>query len=81
MTELKWLNLSGLMRQCIYNCECADCPFKEFRQMDFIQQFQSLNKISETKGDQLLADCRRFRLQNYIHELSHEQTLCEAVLF
>ena len=62
MTELKWLNLSGLMRQCIYNCECADCPFHEFRQMDFIQQFQIVDTIEELKGAEILDKCELNRV-------------------
>lgn len=81
MTELKWLNFSGLMRSCLYNCTQRECPFNKFRKMDFIQQIQSLDKISESKGNQLLADCRRFRLQDYIQEIQQSKPIGLAAGF
>lgn len=63
MTELKWINFSGLMRQCLYNCDHQVCPFNEYRQMDHIQQFQSLLVISETKSEDMLNRCDYVRSQ------------------
>ncbi len=63
MTELKWLKLSGLMHRCVYNRENPACPFGEFRKQDSYQQLQSLNKIGDSLGDQLLAACNSCRFK------------------
>lgn len=64
MTELKWLKLSGLMQQCVYNRENPKCPFLDYRKMDRIQQYQSLNKISDSDADNLLGACSSCRIQH-----------------
>jgi hypothetical protein len=64
MTELKWLKLSGLMHQCVYNRENLQCPFIDYRNMDNIQQYQALNNIGPSQGDQLLSKCASCRIQN-----------------
>ncbi|PLX14867.1 MAG: hypothetical protein C0598_00315 [Marinilabiliales bacterium] len=61
MTESKWLKLSGLMHRCVYNRENQACPFSEFRKQDSYQQLQSLEKIGDSLGDQLLAACNSCR--------------------
>lgn len=63
MTEINWLKLSGLMHQCIYNRENNTCPFNEFREMDNIQQYQSLKKMGDSLAFQKLSDCNSCRLQ------------------
>ena len=63
MTELKWLKISGLMQQCVYNRENTNCPFNDYRKMDHIEQYQSLEKIGNSVGQQLLSDCNSCRMQ------------------
>jgi|GEM_PF-6242169 len=70
MTEIKWLNFSGLMRRCIYDCQHEACPFNEFRKMDQIQQFLSLEQMSEKQGEQLLSHCEQFRVGSLMLEKS-----------
>lgn len=63
MTEINWLKLSGLMHQCMYNLENTNCPFNDFRELDNIQQYQSLNKIGDSQATQLLTACSSCRMQ------------------
>ncbi len=57
MTELNWLKLSGLMRNCIYNSENPQCPFTNYRQQDYFQQSQTLDQLSDKHGEQMLIAC------------------------
>jgi len=63
MTEINWLKLSGLMHGCMYNLENINCPFNDFRELDNIQQYQSLNKIGDSLATQLLTACSSCRKQ------------------
>ncbi len=63
MTELKWLKLSGLMRRCVYNKENPACPFTDFRKQDSYEQLESLGKIGDSLGNQLLGMCNSCRFQ------------------
>ncbi len=64
MTELNWLKFSGLMHHCMYDRENPDCPFNNFRKQDNIQQFQSLTKIGNSLGMQMLSACNICKKQN-----------------
>ncbi len=63
MTEINWLKLSVLMHQCIYNSENQQCPFIEYRTLDHFQQYQTLNKLSDSDGLQILKACGLCRHQ------------------
>ncbi len=63
MTELNWLKLSGLMHHCIYNNENPQCPFSDYRKLDYFQQYQTLDKLSDSTGKQMLIDCGSCRHQ------------------
>lgn len=63
MTEFNWLKLSGLMHHCIYNNENPQCPFGDFRKLDYFQQYQTLNQLSDSTGQQLLKACSSCRHQ------------------
>ncbi len=63
MTEFNWLKLSGLMHHCIYNSENPQCPFTDIRKLDYFQVYQTLDKISDIAGQQLLKSCNSCRHQ------------------
>lgn len=63
MTELNWLNLSGLLHHCLYNSENPQCPFTDFRNQDYFQQYQTLDQLSDSTGQQLLKACNSCRHQ------------------
>ena len=64
MTELNWLKFSGLMHQCMYNRESPSCPFNDFRKQDNFQQLQSLTKIGNSLGMQMLSACNACKKHN-----------------
>ncbi len=51
------------MHQCIYNSENPQCPFLEYRTQDYFQQYQTLNKLSDSAGQQMLKACGLCRHQ------------------
>ncbi len=63
MTELNWLKLSGLLHRCLYNSENPQCPFLDYRNLDYFQQYQTLNQLSDTSGQQMLKACGSCRNQ------------------
>ncbi len=57
MTELSWLKLSGLLHRCIYNNENPSCPFLNYRNQDYFQQYKILNDLSPVSAQQMLTTC------------------------
>jgi len=64
--DKKWLNFAGLLHNCIYNREHANCPYKELRNLDQVEKLEKLLTIKNSEAKQIQTQCNS--LKNHCHQ-------------
>lgn len=63
--DKKWLDFAGLMHQCIYNLELAECPYNQIRKMDQLVKLEKLLTITNEEAKLMQKQCNCLRSQCY----------------
>lgn len=61
--DKKWLNFAGLLHNCIYNREHANCPYNQLRKMDQVEKLEKLLSIKNSEAKQMQTHCDCLRNQ------------------
>jgi len=61
--DKKWLNFAGLLHNCIYNREHANCPYNQLRNLDQVEKVDKLLTIKNSEAKQMQEQCNCLRSQ------------------
>ena len=59
--DKKWLNFAGLLHNCIYNREHANCPYNQLRNLDQVEKVDKLLTIKNSEAKLMQAQCNYLR--------------------